>query len=245
MSLILDDLSIGYPGQLIMAGIGGEIPTGSAVALIGPNGAGKSTLLRTLAGEQAGLRGTFTWQPNNRRHRGIAWLPQSASLSAKAPISVRDLAAMGLWGRLGLFGRPCRHDQERIDHALETVGLIDQQQQLVANLSGGQLQRALFARLAVQDCGLILLDEPFSAVDAASESQLLAMIHHWTGEGRTVIAALHDLECARRFPVWWELSRFGAILRRNDDQPLTRDSLNRANRANEPFYPVNGLAPSA
>jgi zinc/manganese transport system ATP-binding protein len=213
--------------------------------LIGPNGAGKSTLLRTLAGEQSCLRGSFTWQPNNRRHRGIAWLPQSASLSATAPISVRELAAMGLWGRLGLFGRPCSHDQERIEQALETVGLIDQQRQLVNTLSGGQLQRALFARLAVQDCGLILLDEPFSAVDTASQDQLLAMIQQWTREGRTVIAALHDLDCARRFPTWWEMTRFGAILHGGDHQPLTRAGHNRDHAVTEPVDSMGGLAPSA
>ncbi|MCZ8282031.1 MAG: ATP-binding cassette domain-containing protein [Aquidulcibacter sp.] len=237
MSLILNDLAIGYPNHLVMAGIGGTISAGSAVALIGQNGAGKSTLLRTLAGEQSPVSGSCVWDAPVKRHRSIAWLSQSPSLRPDAPLTVRDLAAMGLWARLGLFGKPCRHDQDRIDQALDMVGLNDLENQPVSTLSGGQLQRALFARLSVQDCGLILLDEPFSAVDAASQTKLLEVIQHWVGEGRTVIAAIHDLDCARQFPLWWELSKFGAILRRSDDKPLSSMS--------QPLRAVSGVAQSS
>ncbi len=237
MSLILNDLAIGYPANLVMAGIGGTIPDGSAVALIGQNGAGKSTLLRTLAGEQSPVNGAYFWDASVKRHRSIAWLPQSPSLRPDAPLTVRNLAAMGLWARLGLFGKPCRHDQDRIDQALDIVGLSDLENRQVSTLSGGQLQRALFARLTVQDCGLILLDEPFSAVDAASQAKLLEVIQHWVGEGRTVIAAIHDLDCARHFPLWWELSKFGAILRRCDDKALS--SLTQPHRA------LSGVAQSS
>ena len=237
MSLILTDLAIGYPNHLVMAGIGGTIGAGSSVALIGQNGAGKSTLLRTLASEQSPVSGTYVWDAPVKRHRSRAWLSQSPSLRPDAPLTVRDLAAMGLWARLGLFGRPCRHDQDKIDQALDMVGLSDLENQQVSTLSGGQLQRALFARLTVQDCGLILLDEPFSAVDATSQAKLLEVIQQWVGEGRTVIAAIHDLDCARHFPLWWELSKFGAILRRSDDKPLS--SLTQPARA------VSGVAHSS
>jgi zinc/manganese transport system ATP-binding protein len=221
MSLNLNDLSIGYPGRLVMAGICAEIETGSAIALIGQNGAGKSTLLQTLAGEIPALAGSCAWTPEKQAHPGIAWLSQSPSILREAPISVIELVSMGLWARLGLFGRPCRHDRDRIDQALERVGLIDMRHVPVKELSGGQLQRALFARLAVQDCGLILLDEPFSGVDQASSLKLATMIEHWVSEGRTVIAALHDLDSARQFPLWWELSKFGALMRRADEKPLS------------------------
>lgn len=237
MSLILNDLAIGYPTNLVMAGIGGTIPASSAVALIGHNGAGKSTLLRTLAGEQTPVGGSFSWDASALRHRAVAWLSQSPSLRSDAPLTVRELASMGLWARLGLFGRPCRHDQEKIDQALDMVALSDLEHQQVSTLSGGQLQRALFARLAVQDCGLILLDEPFSAVDTSSQSRLLAVIQHWVSEGRTVISAIHDLECARNFPLWWELSKFGAILRRSDDKPLSSLS--------QPLRAMSGVAQSS
>ena len=221
MSLILNDLAIGYPNHLVMAGIGGTIGAGSSVALIGQNGAGKSTLLRTLAGQQSPVSGSCVWDAPEKRHRSLAWLSQSPGLRPDAPLTVRELAAMGLWARLGFFAKPCRHDQDKIDQALDRVGLSGLENQQVSTLSGGQLQRALFARLSVQDCGLILLDEPFSAVDTASQAQLLEVIQHWVGEGRTVIAAIHDLDCARHFPLWWELSKFGAILRRSDDKPLS------------------------
>lgn len=237
MSLILNDLAIGYPNHLVMTGIGGTISAGSAVALIGQNGAGKSTLLRTLAGEQSPVNGTCIWDATVKRHRSIAWLPQSPSLRPDAPLTVRKLATMGLWARLGLFGKPCRHDQDRIDQALDMVGLSDLENQQVSTLSGGQLQRALFARMTVQDCGLILLDEPFSAVDAASQAKLLEVIQHWVGEGRTVIAAIHDLDCARHFPLWWELSKFGAILRRSDEKPLSS--------LTQPLRAVSGVAQSS
>lgn len=234
MSLILNDLAIGYPNHLVMAGIGGTIGAGSSVALIGQNGAGKSTLLRTLAGEQSPVSGSCVWDAPVKRHRSLAWLSQRPGLRPDAPLTVRELTAMGLWARLGLFGRACRHDQDKIDQALDRVGLSDLENQQVSTLSGGQLQRALFARLSVQDCGLILLDEPFSAVDAASQAKLLEVIQHWVREGRTIIAAIHDLDCARHFPLWWELSKFGAILRRSDDKPLSSLS--------QPLRAVSGVA---
>ncbi|GIU67408.1 metal ABC transporter ATP-binding protein [Candidatus Phycosocius spiralis] len=221
MSLIIHDLSIGYPKRLVMAGVCARVEAGSAIALIGQNGTGKSTLLKTLAGEIPALAGSYSWNAETPAHRGIAWLSQSPSLKREAPISVLTLVGTGLWARLGLFGRPCRHDRDLIDHALEQVGLFDMRHLQVKELSGGLLQRALFARVAVQDCGLILLDEPFSGVDQASCSKLLDLISSWVSEGRTVIAALHDLDSARQFPQWWELSKFGAFMRRAEEKPHT------------------------
>ena len=104
---------------------------------------------------------------------------------------------MGLWSRIGSFGGLGLEDRSRIDDALAAVGLSGFGQRWLGELSAGQAQRVLFARVLVQDAGLILLDEPFNAIDARTTADLLALLHRWKQEARTVIAVLHDLEQVR------------------------------------------------
>jgi zinc/manganese transport system ATP-binding protein len=201
MALEFCNLHIGHNRHAIAGPMNLCVPKGGLVALLGPNGAGKSTLLRTLAGDIAPATGSV----ENQTTASIAYLPQNSSLMQDAPILVRDLVAMGLWAKLGPFGKPCRHDLDTVDAALALLGLRKLANQSVGNLSGGQMQRALFARLAVQDCDVILLDEPFSALDEESQDDLLCVVKAWHGAGKTIIAALHDLEIAKHFPVWLQL----------------------------------------
>jgi zinc/manganese transport system ATP-binding protein len=105
--------------------------------------------------------------------------------------------ATGLWSRIGSFGVLAASDRRQVDHALAAVGLSGFAQRWLGELSAGQVQRALFARLLVQDAGLILLDEPFNAIDARTTADLLALLRRWKQEARTVIAVLHDLEQVR------------------------------------------------
>jgi zinc/manganese transport system ATP-binding protein len=114
---------------------------------------------------------------------------------------VGDFVAMGLWRMLGPFRGIGAADQVRIEQALASVGLPGFARRTIGSLSGGQLQRILFARLLLQDARLILLDEPFAAIDARTVSDLLELVERWHGEGRTVLAVLHDLDLVReRFP---------------------------------------------
>ena len=116
-------------------------------------------------------------------------------------MSVYDLVSMGLWSRSGVLGGIGRADRARIEEALAAVGLTGFERRPIGTLSGGQMQRTLFARLLLQDAALILLDEPFTAIDAKTTADLLDLVRRWHAEARTVVAVLHDIDLVRRvFP---------------------------------------------
>src|SRR5918994_6705339 len=194
-----DDVTLGYGRRPAVHHLAGTIAPGSLTAIVGPNGAGKSTLLKGVVGTLAPLQGAISLSEGMRTR--IAYLPQAADLDRSFPISVYDLVAMGLWSRSGLFGGIGRRDRDRIEEALAAVGLTGFERRPIGTLSGGQMQRALFARLLLQDASVILLDEPFTAIDANTTADLLDLVRRWHAEERTVVAVLHDLETVRRvFP---------------------------------------------
>jgi zinc/manganese transport system ATP-binding protein len=202
----LDDLTLGYDRHPAVHHIDGEIGAGALVAIVGPNGAGKSTLLKGIVGALPPLSGTV--ELAGIRARDIAYLPQAAELDRSFPIAVDDVVAMGLWRRTGPFGGIGAADRRRIAEAIAAVGLAGFDRRAVGTLSGGQLQRVLFARLLLQDAAVILLDEPFAAIDGRTVEDLLALMLRWHGEGRTVVAVLHDLDLVRRtFPETLLLAR--------------------------------------
>ncbi|PZU90555.1 MAG: ABC transporter [Chelatococcus sp.] len=197
----LDDLTLGYDRHPAVHHLTGEIAAGSLTAVVGPNGAGKSTLLKAIAGALVPLSGRVS--VSGRR---LAYLPQSADLDRSFPIHVYDLVSMGLWSRAGIFGRIGAGT--KIAEAIAAVGLTGFENRPIGTLSGGQMQRALFARLLLQDADVILLDEPFTAIDARTTADLLALVQRWHGEKRTVLAVLHDIETVRRaFPQTLLLAR--------------------------------------
>lgn len=193
------DVTLGYGRRPAVHHLKGELAAGSLTAVVGPNGAGKSTLLKGIVGSLKPLNGRIELLggPNAR----IAYLPQAADLDRSFPLSVYDLVAMGLWSRAGAFGRIGRQHQAEIENAIAAVSLTGFERRPIGTLSGGQMQRALFARLLLQDAGVILLDEPFTAIDAKTTADLLDLVRRWRDEARTVVAVLHDLDVVRRvFP---------------------------------------------
>lgn len=199
MRVVCDNLCLGYDRGPVLEGVSGTIDAGDLLAIVGPNGGGKSTLLKGLAGLLRPLSGTI-------RHEGLhraemAYLPQQAELDRAFPISVLELVSAGAWRSMGVwrgFGGGKRVAALR---ALASVGLEGLEHCSIGHLSGGQLQRALFARLILQDARLLLLDEPFAAVDEATTNDLLALMALWHREGRTVVAVLHDIDTVRaHFP---------------------------------------------
>lgn len=194
-----DDLTLGYGRRPAVHHLDGAVAQGSLTAVVGPNGAGKSTLLKGIAGTLSPLRGRIEFARGAKTR--IAYLPQAAELDRSFPLSVYDLVAMGLWGRSGLFGGIGRKDRDRIAEAVAAVGLTGFERRPIGTLSGGQMQRALFARLLLQDASVILLDEPFTAIDAKTVADLLDLVRRWHDEARTVVAVLHDLDVVKRvFP---------------------------------------------
>lgn len=205
-ALAFEGLSLGYDRMPALRGIEARIGEGALTAVVGPNGAGKSTLLKGVTGALTPLSGRVRLDGFSRRD--IAFLPQLSQLDRSFPIQVAELVSMGLWREIGAFGRLGRKGRARVEAALAAVGLTGFENRAVGALSGGQMQRALFARLLLQDAALVLLDEPFTAVDARTMADLIGVIRRWHGEGRTVLAVLHDHDMVRaHFPDTMLLAR--------------------------------------
>jgi len=202
--LIFSNLTLGYAGRAAVHHLNGSIACGSLTAVIGANGSGKSTLMKGIAGILKPLGGECRVSPAI----SVAYLPQQSELDRSFPAQVRDLVALGLWPRRGLLGRHRSEDRTAIDQALKAVGLSGFERRNIDSLSGGQMQRALFARAMLQDAQLILLDEPFNAVDERTVTDLLVLIKAWVAQGRTVLAVLHDHQLVQQhFPQTLFLAR--------------------------------------
>jgi len=173
-----------------------DITLGDLTVVVGPNAAGKSTLLKALLGLAPHIEGRI-----ESTAKRIAYLPQQAEIDRSFPISVFDTVLLGRWSRFGGFGAAKHVDIHDAQHAIEAVGLSGFERRPIDTLSVGQFQRVLFARLLLQDADLVLLDEPFAAIDSKTVNDLMAVIQRWRAEQRTVIAVLHDLDQVRRdFP---------------------------------------------
>lgn len=193
----LANVTLGYERHPAVHHLAGSFARGSLTAVVGPNGAGKSTLLKALAGLLRPLEGSIVAHGLGRRD--TSYLPQQSDTDPDFPISVLDVVMLGAWRHVGSFKGIDRRLRERAMAALETVGLVGFEHRIVGSLSVGQRQKALFARATLADSELMLLDEPFSAMDARTVDDLLLLIQRWHGDGRTVIAVLHDYDQVRRY----------------------------------------------
>ncbi len=231
--LAFRDLTLGYDRHPAVHHLSGEVAPGALLALVGPNGAGKSTLLRGVVGILKPLAGTI--DRAGIGVRDIAYLPQSADIDRSFPISVFDFVATGLWRATGLFGGLGKQHTRRIELALAAVGLNGFENRSIGTLSGGQMQRLLFARVLLQDARVIVLDEPFNAIDAKTTADLMLLIQRWHHESRTVLAALHDMDLVRsNFPQTLLLARSVVAWGKTADV-LTRDNLSAARKMCEAF----------
>ncbi|RWA70723.1 zinc ABC transporter ATP-binding protein AztA [Mesorhizobium sp.] len=202
--LTFRDLTLGYNSHPAIHHLNGIVRKGSLTAVVGANGSGKSTLMKGIVGVLKPMEGTVVRAPGVR----TAYLPQQSELDRSFPARVVDLVSLGLWPKRGLLGRYTREDRESVSKALMAVGLGGFEKRPIDTLSGGQLQRTLFARVLLQDADLILLDEPFNAVDHKTVGDLIQLIKRWHGEERTIMVVVHDLELVRQnFPETLLLAR--------------------------------------
>jgi zinc/manganese transport system ATP-binding protein len=232
-ALRFHDLTLGYDRHPAVHHLDGVVEQGSLTAVVGPNGAGKSTLFKAVVGALKPLAGGI--ERGGFAARDIAYLPQAAEIDRSFPITVYDMVAMGLWRTKGWFGGIGRNDQAAIEAGIAAVGLTGFEARGIGTLSGGQMQRMLFARLVVQDARFIVLDEPFSAIDMRTVGDLMQLVRQWHRERRTVLAATHDIQLVRanfprtlllaREPVAWGPTR----------EVLTADNLDKARRMCEAF----------
>jgi zinc/manganese transport system ATP-binding protein len=227
------DLTLGYDRHPAVHHLSGEVTPGALLAVVGPNGAGKSTLFRGIVGLLKPLAGSLTTGGLNSRD--IAYLPQSVDIDRSFPISVYDFVGTGLWRATGFFGGMGTAARDDIARALAGVGLTGFENRAIGTLSGGQMQRMLFARVLLQDARLIVLDEPFNAIDARTSADLIALVRRWHSEKRTVLAALHDMDLVRgNFPQTLLLAR-GPVAWGSTPEVLTPENLLQARLMCEAF----------
>jgi zinc/manganese transport system ATP-binding protein len=227
------DVTLGYDRHPAVHHLSGSVEQGALLAVVGPNGAGKSTLFKGIAGALPLLSGHI--ERGGLSARDIAYLPQIAEIDRSFPISVYDMVAMGLWKRTGLYGGVTSEARHRIDEAIAAVGLTGFEQRAIATLSGGQMQRMLFARLLLQDARAILLDEPFNSIDSKTAADLLDLVRRWHSEQRTVLAALHDIDLVKaNFPQALLLAR-EPVAWGNTPDVLTPQNLLKARQMCEAF----------
>jgi len=202
----LQGVTFGYDRHPAVHHLTGGVRAGSLTAVVGPNGAGKSTLLKGIVGLLRPLDGRVTLR--GLKPSEIAYLPQQAEIDRSFPVNVLDTVLLGLWRATGAFGAVTTALAAQAGEALATVGLAGFERRPIGSLSVGQFQRVLFARALVQDARLILLDEPFAAIDERTTQDLLRLVEDWHRQRRTVMVVLHDMEQVRaHFPETLLLAR--------------------------------------
>jgi zinc/manganese transport system ATP-binding protein len=193
----LHNISIGYDGDAIIRNLSGCFAPGSLTAIAGENGRGKSTLVKGLVGELPLAAGHIDTSGMTGAH--IAYLAQTSTLERSFPFTVADTVILGAWAQIGAFRAVNRKIAQNAHQALCQVGLEKHGHHPISTLSAGQLQRVLFARLILQNAAVIILDEPFNAIDMATIRDLIGIIRGWHKDGRTVIAVLHDFAHIRTY----------------------------------------------
>ncbi|MGF6459593.1 metal ABC transporter ATP-binding protein [Pseudomonas frederiksbergensis] len=182
----------GAPGQPLTPSVDFQLPKGSLTAVIGANGSGKTSLLKVIAGLQKPLAGKVIIDVP--RKGGLSFLPQQQHLDRQFPISLQELVAAGFWGSK----QAPEIRSQRLKSALEDWCLSGLEHRPLMALSGGELQRALLARLSLAEAPLLLLDEPHAALDELGQALLWKHIHAWHAEGRTLVVVCHDLAAVRQ-----------------------------------------------
>jgi zinc/manganese transport system ATP-binding protein len=231
MSIKIQNLTVSYNFHPAVHHLNATINQGQWLAVVGPNGAGKSTLLNVLAGIITEYEGSIKGiNPNN-----VAYLPQQTKLDKDFPITVLELISTGLWQEIGFSGGLSDTQIERCMNALEAVGLDGFENRIINTLSGGQLQRSLFARVLMQDQQVILLDEPFNAIDTKTLTDLTSVIKEWQNKNRTIIMVTHDLEYVKdNCPTSMLLAK-ECIDLGSTKSVLTKENLDNAKKVSEAF----------
>jgi len=199
--LEIHDLTVAYHRKPVLWGIDLVVPPGKLVGIVGPNGAGKSTLIKAAMGLlpiSSGWVKVFG-KPVKANLKRVGYVPQRESVDWDFPVSVMDVVLMGRYGHLGLIKRPSRGDREKAKECLDKVKMLPYANRQISNLSGGQQQRVFLARALAQESDLYFMDEPFSGVDAATESAIVTLLQELKSRGKTLMVVHHDLPTARAY----------------------------------------------
>ncbi|MFV1994621.1 MAG: metal ABC transporter ATP-binding protein [Verrucomicrobiales bacterium] len=227
--LAIHDLTVAYHRKPVLWDIELNLPEGKLIALVGPNGAGKSTLLKAcldLVPKTSGKVLIFG-ESYRRRRELVGYVPQRESVDWDFPVSALDVVAMGTYRQLGWFRRIGAAQREAARRALRQVGIEDLAQRQISQLSGGQQQRVFLARALVQDASLYLMDEPFAAVDAATEQAIVGLLRELNARGKTCLVVHHDLATVTKYFDWVVLLNMRVVASGPTGQVFTRENLQK------------------
>ncbi|QDV21960.1 High-affinity zinc uptake system ATP-binding protein ZnuC [Aureliella helgolandensis] len=193
--LSVRDVTVAYHRKPVLWNVTLDIPSGSLVGLVGPNGAGKSTLLKTIVDMVPRISGEVTvlGRPYRRARQSVAYVPQRESVDWDFPATALDVVLMGTYGQLGWFRRVGKTQRAAAADALRKMEIEHLADRQISQLSGGQQQRTFLARALVQEAELYLMDEPFAAVDAATERAIVTLMRQLQQQGKTIVVVHHDL----------------------------------------------------
>lgn len=191
------NLTLGYNRHPAVHHLNDAVVEGELLAIVGPNGGGKSTLLKAIVGHIQPLEGEIRFA--HERRRDIAYLPQQKSIDPTFPICVYDIVGSGLWRETGVLSGLSKSQHRQIESALDKVGMSEFNEVTLQELSGGQVQRVLFARMLAQRAPLVILDEPFTALDSATTADLVGTLLELNRTGTTVVAVMHDMNLVAEF----------------------------------------------
>lgn len=199
--LSIHDMTVAYHRKPVLWDVDLDVHAGELVAIVGPNGAGKSTLIKAVLNlvPRASGEVLFYGKPYRKSRRRVGYVPQRESVDWDFPVSALDVVTMGRYGRIGWCLPVTRKHREAARAALDQVGIADLADRQINNLSGGQQQRTFLARALVQDADLYLMDEPFAAVDAATEQAIVRILQSLRERGKTVLVVHHDLQTVRAY----------------------------------------------
>ena len=227
--LIVNDLTVAWHRKPVIWDVDLEVSSGQLVGVVGPNGAGKSTLLKAimdLVPKASGRVEVFGQSYRQNRHR-VGYVPQRESVDWDFPISVLDVVTMGLYGKIGWCMPVRRRHRDIAMQALDKVGIGELSHRQISQLSGGQQQRTFLARALVQDADLYLMDEPFAAVDAATEKAIVEILREMRRAGKTALVIHHDLHTVPEYFDSVVLLNMRVVASGPTEQVFTRENLER------------------
>jgi len=227
--LLVRDLTVAYHRKPVVWDIDLAIPEGRLVGVVGPNGAGKSTLLKACLDLIPSTSGEVLifGEPYKKQFKRVGYVPQRESVDWDFPVSVLDVVAMGTYGQLGWF-RPVKKRSKALAlQALERVGLADYANRQISQLSGGQQQRTFLARALAQDADIYFMDEPFAAVDAATERAIVEVLRELQRRGKTCLVVHHDLSTVAEYFDWTILLNMRVVAAGPTDSVFNDENLRK------------------
>lgn len=227
--LAIHDLTVAYHRKPVLWDVELNIPEGKLVGIVGPNGAGKSTLLKAcldLVPITSGWAHVYGKPYKKHRHL-VGYVPQRESVDWDFPVSALDVVAMGTYRHIGWFRRVGKEQKRKAREALEQVGIGHLADRQISQLSGGQQQRVFLARALVQDAQLYLMDEPFAAVDAATEQAIVELLRELNSRGKTCLVVHHDLATVSKYFDWLVLLNMRVVASGPTEETFTRENLQK------------------